>query len=78
MKKNKEFVASRFDPKKKKQKLKETLGGRETVAQMVKNINNIRKKLEMVNIQVNMIDYFSPLKFFKIHMTVENKKLYIV
>lgn len=34
----------------KKKKLKETLGGRETVAQMVKNINNIRKKLEMVNI----------------------------
>jgi len=48
MKKNREFVASRFDQKKKK--LKETLGGREMVAQMVKNINNIRKKLEMVNI----------------------------
>ena len=35
---------------KKKKKLKETLGGRETVAQTVKNINNIRKKLEIVNI----------------------------
>ena len=46
--KKREFVASRFD-KKKKKKLKETLGGREMVAQMVKNINNIRKKLEMVN-----------------------------
>ena len=34
---------------KKKKKLKETLGGRETVAQTVKNINNIRKKLEIVN-----------------------------
>ena len=78
MKKNREFVASRFDQKKQKKKLKETLGGGEMVAQMVKNINNIRKKLEMVNIQVNMIDYFSPLKFFKIHMTIENKKLYIV
>ena len=62
----------------KKKKLKETLGGRETVAQMVKNINNIRKKLEMVNIYVNMIDSFSPVKFLKIRMTVEKKKLYIV
>lgn len=40
-------------------------------------IQNERRK-EMVNTYVNITDHFSPLKFFKIHITIESKKYSII